>query len=173
MAIPGDAGSPVRTDPGAGGGPENGAAPASTRRERPVGASAPACGRASCGSPKSSSAKRRMAAKASSACGPEARTRISSPWRTPRVATAFRLRALAGPRPVVTLATLTSASKPAAVRTSIAAGRAWSPDAFSTVSLRVGPRAACAAPPAQLAPVRSPLSRAAYRAAGRGPPAAP
>ncbi len=65
---------------------------------------------------------------------PEARTRISSPRRTPSVATPLRLRALTGPRPEVTSVTVTSASKPAAVRTSAAAGRACSPSGFATVS---------------------------------------
>ena len=56
-------------------------------------------------------------------------TTSSSPRRAPSVATPFRLRALTGPRPLVASATLTPASKPPAVRTRSAAGRAWRPSA--------------------------------------------
>ena len=122
------------------------------------------------GSPKFSSARRRTASRAAAACGPRARTRISSPQRTPRVATAFRLRALTGPRPAVTSATVTSASNPAAVRTNSAAGRAWRPSRFATTRRRVGPsaagavRKACAGAPS----TSSPLCIGAPVAAGAG-----
>ena len=50
---------------------------------------------------KPSAASSRSASSAASACGPLAATCSSWPCRTPSVATALRLRALAGPRPVV------------------------------------------------------------------------
>ena len=88
-------------------------------------------------SSKSRSASARIAATTSAASRPEARTRIRSPRRTPSVATELRLLAFDWPRPVVTLVTRTSASNALAVRTSAAAGRAWSPCSMPTVDLEI------------------------------------
>ena len=95
--------------------------------------------RPACGSPKPSSASRRTASRASAACRPVAQTRSSWPRRNPSVATALRLRALTGPRPAVTLLTVTSASNPAAVRTSRAAGRACRPRGLAITTRNSGP----------------------------------
>ncbi len=72
---------------------------------------------------------------------PRARTRISWPWRTPSVASAVRLRALTGPRPVVSLETSTRTSAPEQAPTKRAAGRACRPSRFSTRR-----RSSCAGP---------------------------
>jgi hypothetical protein len=116
--MPDEAGTPLSTPSGASAG----------------GAGSPGVGGAapSSSSPKLSSASSRRAASAASACGPAAWTTIASPWRTPSVISADRLRASAGPRPVVSSATVTAASKRAAVSTKRAAGRACRPSLFGT-----------------------------------------
>jgi len=91
----------------------------------------------------------------------------------PRVATALRLRALTGPRPAVRSASVTSASKPAAVRTSSAAGRACSPSRLATTSRRVGPgRSRRSGSPPARAPTATPGARP-WRPDRRGPPRPP
>ncbi len=83
----------------------------------------------SIGSPKFSSARAFSAASASAASGPSAVTTISSPCRTPSVATWLMLLALAMRAPLLTR---TSVSNCPAVVTKRAAGRAWSPSRLPT-----------------------------------------
>ena len=99
-------------------------------------------------SSKSRPARSASASSAAAAWGPCAETRISCPWRMPRVASPLRLRPLAGPRPLVRFMTWTFASKPAAVWTKRAAGRACRPSGLRTSSRSVSPSSSGGAVPA-------------------------
>ena len=126
IAMPGEAANP-RTTPSAGG-----AAPGAAS-----GAGTSGAPDASIASSKSRAASALIAAIASAACGPPAATSISWPAAAPSVATAFRLAASAGPRPLVRFRTSIFASNPEAVCTNRAAGRACRPCGFRIVSRSV------------------------------------
>ena len=100
--------------------------------------------------PRARAARRAPAA----ACGPRARTRISSPCRTPRTARPVRLRPSAGPVERVAFVTSTRASSSASAPTNRAAGRACRPSRGSTRS-----RSSSAAPAAAPAGAASGLAR--------------
>ena len=135
MTMPDDAGTPWRTVPAAGGG----AGAAVVGGGGGAGAAAPSS------SPNPASASSRSAASASAAWAPLARATIVSPWRTASMMSALRLRASAGPRPVVSSATETAASKRLTVSTTRAAGRACSPSRLGTSSRSSAPPSAIAA----------------------------
>src|SRR4051794_20380173 len=138
-ATPGATGRPRSASPAAGasvGAAARGSGAAAVPDELAAGSSS---------SPKLSSASALIAASARAASGPLARTTISWPCLTPRVASAVSERALAGPRPVVALDTSTVASADAAAPTNRAAGRACSPSRLPTTTRSSSPSAAAAA----------------------------
>ena len=85
-------------------------------------------------SPKPVSASARTSSTTASASGPDACTFRVWPPRTPSSAISVRLRAAAGPRPVVALESRSVASWRVASSTSFAAGRACSPSRLRTGS---------------------------------------
>ncbi len=129
-ASPGAAHRPARLAPGVPSGRRSGTAPPAAA------AGTPRAGPSSSGpSPNRSWARARMASRAGPAWAPRASTAMVCPRDRPSMAMALMLVAGAGPRPAVRLRTWINVSgKPAAVRTSRAAGRACRPRRLATTS---------------------------------------